>query len=81
MTLKNAALLALVGIVLMTVLLVWSFVSNVLNVLRGVEAPVVIFARTVGRVNKHGDKEKLRRSGKRSPNLPNGTHMLRHWRR
>ena len=41
MTLKNAALLALVGTILMTVLLVWNFVSNVLNVLRGVEAPIV----------------------------------------
>ena len=36
MTLKNAALLALVGTILMTVLLVWNFVSNVLHVLRGV---------------------------------------------
>jgi hypothetical protein len=27
----------------MTVLLVWNFVSNILNVLRGVEAPVVLF--------------------------------------
>jgi len=44
MTLKNAALLALVGTILMTVLLVWNFVSNVLNVLRGVEAPIVLFA-------------------------------------
>ena len=44
MTLKNAALLALVGTILMTVLLVWNFVSNVLNVLRGVEAPIALFA-------------------------------------
>ena len=44
MTLKNATLLALVGTILMTVLLVWNFVSNVLNVLRGVEAPIVLFA-------------------------------------
>jgi hypothetical protein len=44
MTLKNAALLALVGTILMTVLLVWNFVSNVVNVLRGVEAPVALFA-------------------------------------
>ena len=43
MTLKNAALLAFVGTILMTVLLVWNFVSNFLNVLRGVEAPVVLF--------------------------------------
>jgi len=44
MTLKNAALLALVGTILMTVLLVWTFVSNVVNVLRGVDAPVVLFS-------------------------------------
>jgi hypothetical protein len=44
MTFKNAALLALVGTILMTVLLVWNFVSNMVNVLRGVEAPVVLFA-------------------------------------
>ncbi len=37
-------LLALVGTISMTVLLVWNFVSNVVNVLRAVEAPVVLFA-------------------------------------
>jgi hypothetical protein len=44
MALKNAALLALVGTILMTALLVWNFVSNVVNVLRGVDAPVVLFS-------------------------------------
>ncbi len=44
MTLKNAALLALIGTIFMTALLVWVFVSNVVNVLRGVDAPVVLFA-------------------------------------
>jgi hypothetical protein len=46
MTLKNAALLALVGTmtILMTALLLWTFVSNMINVLRGVDAPVVLFA-------------------------------------
>jgi hypothetical protein len=44
MTLKNAALLALVGTIVMTALLLWTFVSNVVNVLRGVDAPVVLFA-------------------------------------
>ena len=44
MTLKNAALLALIGTILMTILLVWTFVSNVVNVLRGVDAPVVLFS-------------------------------------
>ena len=35
MTLKNAALLALVGTILVTALLVWTFVFNVVNALRG----------------------------------------------
>src|ERR1019366_2244904 len=35
MTLRNAALLALIGTVLMTALLVWTFVFNFLNLLRG----------------------------------------------
>ena len=43
MTLKNAALLAVVGTIMMTALLVWNFVSNMVNVLRGVDAPVVLF--------------------------------------
>jgi hypothetical protein len=47
MTLKGAALLALVGTILMTVLLVWNFVSNVVYVLRGVEAPIVLFASLI----------------------------------
>jgi hypothetical protein len=44
MTLKNAALLALIGTILMTGVLVWVFVSNLVNVLRGVDAPVVLFS-------------------------------------
>jgi hypothetical protein len=44
MTLKNAALLALTGTILMTALLLWTFVSNMINVLRGVDAPVVLFS-------------------------------------
>jgi hypothetical protein len=47
MTLKNAALLALIGTILMTALLVWVFVSNVVNVLRGVDAPVVLFSSLI----------------------------------
>jgi hypothetical protein len=43
MTLKNAALLALVGTTLMTALLVWNFVFTVLNVLRDAVAAVVLF--------------------------------------
>jgi hypothetical protein len=43
MTLKNAALLALIGTILMTALLVWDFVFTVLNVLRGVIPAVMLF--------------------------------------
>ena len=43
MTLKNAALLALIGTILMTALLVWDFVFTVLNVLRGVVPAVMLF--------------------------------------
>ena len=44
MTLKSAALIAFVGTMVMTVLLLWNFVSTFLNVLRGVEAPVMLFS-------------------------------------
>jgi hypothetical protein len=44
MTLKNAALLALIGTILMTALLVWSFVFNVLNALRGLVPAVTLFS-------------------------------------
>jgi hypothetical protein len=47
MTLKNAALLALIGTILMTALLVWVFVANVVNVLRGVDAPAVLFSSLI----------------------------------
>jgi hypothetical protein len=43
MTLKNAALLALIGTILATVLLVWTFVSTAINVLRGLAPPVMLF--------------------------------------
>ena len=43
MTLKNAALLALIGTILATVLLMWTFVFNVVNVLRGLAPPVMLF--------------------------------------
>jgi hypothetical protein len=39
---------ALVGTIAMTILLVSNFVSNVLNVLRGVDAPVVLFSSFIG---------------------------------
>ena len=44
MTLKGAALLAFLGTVLIMALLVWTFVFHVLNVLRGVDPPVVLFS-------------------------------------
>jgi hypothetical protein len=43
MTLKTAALLALFGTILMTVLLVWSFVLTFLNVLRDLVPAVTLF--------------------------------------
>ena len=44
MTLKNAALLALIGTVLITALLVWTFVFNVVDVLRGLLPAVILFS-------------------------------------
>ena len=44
MTLKNAALLALIGTILMTALLMWTFVFNVLNSLRGLIPAVMLFS-------------------------------------
>jgi hypothetical protein len=43
MTLKNAALLALIGTILMTALLVWTFVLTLLNVLRDLVPAVTLF--------------------------------------
>ena len=47
MTLKNAALLALIGTILITVLLVWRFVDNFLNVLRGLVPAVTLFSSLI----------------------------------
>jgi hypothetical protein len=44
MTLKNAALLAMIGTILMTALLVWTFVFNFLNALRGLAPAVTVFS-------------------------------------
>ncbi len=44
MTVKNAALLALIGTTLATVLLAWDLISSVLNVVRGVTAPVMLLS-------------------------------------
>jgi hypothetical protein len=43
MTVKNAALLALIGTILMTALLVWTFVFTFLNVMRGLVPAVTLF--------------------------------------
>jgi hypothetical protein len=43
MTLKNAALLALIGTILMTALLVWNFVFTLVNILRGLVPAVTLF--------------------------------------
>jgi hypothetical protein len=43
MTLKSAALLAFVGTMVMTVLLMWNFVSTLLNVLRDLVPAVTLF--------------------------------------
>ena len=43
MTLENAALLALVGTILMTAFLVWTFVFTFLNVLRDLVPAVTLF--------------------------------------
>jgi hypothetical protein len=44
MTLKNAALLALIGTILMTALLVWNFVFTLLSVLRDLVPAVTLFS-------------------------------------
>jgi hypothetical protein len=44
MTLRNAALLALVGTILMTALLVWNFIFIFLNVLRDLVPAVTLFS-------------------------------------
>ena len=44
MTLKNAALLALIGTILMTALLAWTFVSTFLNVLRDLVPAMTLFS-------------------------------------
>jgi hypothetical protein len=44
MTLKNAALLALVGTVLITALLIWTFVFNFLNALRDLVPAVTLLS-------------------------------------
>jgi len=47
MTLKNAALLALIGTILATALLVWDLIFNVLNVVRGLVPAVILFSSLI----------------------------------
>jgi hypothetical protein len=47
MTLKNAALLALIGTILITAFLVWTFVFNLINVLRGLVPAVTLFSSLI----------------------------------
>jgi hypothetical protein len=47
MTLKNAALLALLGTILITALMVWRFVATFLNVLRGLVPAVTLFSSLI----------------------------------
>lgn len=44
MTLKTAAFLALVGTTLIAALLLWTFVFNLINVLRDLVPPVALFS-------------------------------------
>jgi hypothetical protein len=43
MTLKTAALLALLGTIVMTVLLMWEFILTLLNILRNLVPAVTLF--------------------------------------
>jgi hypothetical protein len=47
MTLKNAALLALIGTILITAVLVWTLVFNLINVLRGLVPPITLFSSLI----------------------------------
>jgi hypothetical protein len=47
MTLKSAALLALIGTILVTALLVWDLVFDVLNVVRGLVPVVKLFSSLI----------------------------------
>jgi hypothetical protein len=44
MTLRQATLLALIGTILLTALLAWDLVINVLNVVRGLVPAVIVFS-------------------------------------
>jgi hypothetical protein len=47
MNIKTAAFLATIGTILVTVLLTWNFVTNVLNVMQGVTPVVALFSSLI----------------------------------
>jgi UPF0716 family protein affecting phage T7 exclusion len=47
MTLKNSAFLALIGTILVTALLVWNLIENVINVARGLVPAVALFSSAI----------------------------------
>ena len=47
MTLKTASLLALIGSILVTVLLCWDLILNVLSVAQGLLPPVILFSSLI----------------------------------
>jgi len=47
MTLKGAALLALIGTALVTALTIWRFVVNLINHLNGLVAPVIVLSSLI----------------------------------
>jgi len=47
MTLKTASLLALIGSILVTVLLCWDLILNVLSVAQGLLPPVMLFSSLI----------------------------------
>jgi hypothetical protein len=47
MTLRNASLLGLIGTVVLTALLVWDLIFNVLNVLRGIAPALIVLSSLI----------------------------------
>ena len=47
MSLKNAAFLALIGTILVTALLVWDLIFNILNVVRGLIPAIMLFSSLI----------------------------------
>lgn len=47
MTLKSASFLALLGTVLVTILLAWNLINNVLNVSRGLVPAAILFSSLI----------------------------------